>query len=151
MGWKGESRRHSLARRGIRTMPRSSGKRQRFLKNTRGNRVFTGKIAEQIFWDIMNNENPIDYSVPYEERMDEYTFPKYVNYSGFFYEDGVWTAWDNSFGELSVENFKHKEIAKVFASNLRLTHTTLHYVDDNYDYYFKDGVQIKEIKELGGI
>ena len=147
-GWKGESRRHSLARKGIRTVPRRSmGKKQRYLKNSRGNRVFTGKVSEQMVWFIMNNESDIDYSIPYEDRKHIITFPEYEDYSGYHIENGGWVAWDNSFGELAVESFDHKEIARIFATELDLTHSILHYVDYR-DEYFENGKLILTIDEI---
>ena len=116
---------------------RSSGKKQRYLKNSRGNRVFTGKVSEQMVRYILNNERDIDYSIPYGMRKHEIQFPEYEDYSGYHIENGGWVAWDNSFGELAVEEFNHKEIARIFATELDLTHSILHYVDDR-DFYFED-------------
>ena len=149
MSWKGESRRHSLARKGIRTSPmRSQGKRQRYLKNSNGKRVYTGKVAEKMFWHIMNNENDIDYSISYEDGKHPLLYPEYEGYSGYFGEDGSWTAWDNSFGECLVESFKHKEIAKIFATELDLTHTILHYVDNHDEYFDYNGNLIITIDDI---
>lgn len=118
-GWKGESRRHSLARKGIRTADkpmRSMGKSQRYLKNDNGKRVFTGKVAENILLDLLKMEQ--------EEWVDHY-----LDYSGFYKEENMWTAWDNSNGLLSVENFYMKENARSWATDLSTTPTEMHNKD----------------------
>ena len=126
-GWHGESRRHSMARRGISTAQgcrKASGKRQRYLKNSRGKRVFTGDASLKTLRYILDNENPVDYSIPFDIRKREFLYPKYVDYSGYHQEgedDGIWVAWDNSFGELAVEEFDSKEKASLFATKLDLT------------------------------
>ncbi|MCK4545428.1 hypothetical protein KAU43_07805 [candidate division WOR-3 bacterium] len=128
MGWKGESRRHSLSRKGIKTnidkTKRLSvrnyvarGKSQRFLKNDNGKRVYTGKVAEQILSNLLKHD------------LDHWR-KNYVGHSGFYKEGDMWTAWDNSFGELSVENFWMQENARSWATELNSTAPDMHKKDN---------------------
>lgn len=115
-GWKGESRRHSLARKGIRTVNMNAMGSSRFLKNDNSKRVYTGEVAKQILMDMLDQD-------------DAYWKKNYLGNSGYFKEGEMWTAWDNSYGELSVENFWMKDNARSWATELDTTADEMHKKD----------------------
>lgn len=80
-------------------------------------KVLQGQVAERTAKKLLEKDYP-------------YPFP---HVTGFFKEGKTWTAFDNTTGDMFVEQFKQKKFAKLFAENVDLTHEEVHELDNSMD------------------